>query len=310
MKKSKKVKNSMGVGASRWQNAWIYTVMIIYAVVCIFPFLLVLSISLTDETALSLSGYSLIPSVFSTEAYEYLFKNPISIIRGYGVTIGTTLVGTFLSLVLTAMLAYVISRKDYPYRKFLSVFVLITMLFNAGLVPWYLVYTNVLDFKDSLLALLIPGMLVSGFNVFVMRTFFRSSVPDSLIDSACIDGAGEFRIFAQIVLPLSKPALASIGFMTALSYWNNWYNSMVFINDQEKYSLQYLMTRTLLNIQALKTSLQMGNLSPEMMQIIADMPSNSVRMAMAIVGIGPMLFIFPFAQKYFVTGLTLGAVKE
>ena len=310
MNKSKKVKTSMGVGASRWQNTWIYIVMVFYAVLCIFPFLLVLSISLTDESALSLNGYGLIPSEFSVEAYKYLFKNPVSIIRGYGVTIGTTLLGTFLSLMMTALLAYVISRKDYPYRKAISVFVLITMLFNAGLVPWYLVYTNVLNFKDSYLALLIPGMLVSGFNVFVMRTFFHSSVPDSLIDSACIDCAREIRIFGQIVLPLSKPALASIGFMTALSYWNNWYNSMVFINDQEKFSLQYLMTRTLLNIQSLKSAMQMGNLSPEMMKIIADMPSNSVRMAMAIVGIGPMLFIFPFAQKYFVTGLTLGAVKE
>ena len=310
MIKSKKIKTNMGVGSSRWQNTWIYIVMIVYAAICIFPFLLVLSISLTDEKALLLNGYSLIPSEFSLEAYKYLFKNPVSIIRGYGVTIGTTLVGTFLGLMMTALLAYVISRKDYPYRKGLSVFVLITMLFNAGLVPWYLVYTNVLNFKDSLLALLIPNMLVSGFNVFVMRTFFQNSVPDSLIDSACMDGASELRIFAQIVLPLSKPALASIGFMTALNYWNNWYNSMVFINEQEKFSLQYLMTRTLLNIQSLKSAMQMGNLSPEMMKIIAEMPSNSVRMAMAIVGIGPMLFIFPFAQKYFVTGLTLGAVKE
>lgn len=307
--KNAKIPEEIAVGESKWHNTYIHVFMLICALGCILPFLLVLAISLTDEKALLTNGYSFWPSLFSLEAYKYLFKNPVSIIRGYAITIGTAFVGTLLSLLITSMAAYVLSRKDYPYRKSLNIFILITMLFNSGLVPWYLIYTNVLSFKDSLLALLIPNMLVSGFNVFVMRTFFAQSVPDGLVEAASIDGAGEFRTYWQIVLPLALPALAAIGFMTVLSYWNNWYNSMVFINDANKFSLQYLMTRSLLNLQALKSAMQMGNMSPDIAKAIADMPSNSVRMAMAVVGVGPMLFAFPFFQKYFVSGLTVGSVK-
>lgn len=307
--KNRREEKGQAVGLGRLYNAWIHILLFVCALACIIPFLLVLSISFTSENALALSGYSFWPTEFSMEAYQYLFRNPVSILRGYEITIFVSIVGTALSLMMTSLIAYVLSRKDYPYRKILSIYVLITMLFNGGLVPWYLTYTQVLNFKDSLLALLIPSMLVSGFNVIVMKTFFINTIPDGLIDAAQIDGAGEFQIYWKIILPLSLPVLAAIGFMTVLAYWNNWYNSMVFINDSSKFSLQYLMTRTLLNLQALKSAMMAGNLSPDMMEMLADMPSNSVRMAMAVVGIGPMLFAFPFAQKYFVGGLTVGSVK-
>ena len=304
-----KVGKKRKVGQGRFYNTWIHVLMFLCAMACILPFVLVLAISLTDEKSLIVEGYRFFPKAFSLDAYKYLFTTPITIIRAYGITILITAAGTVLSLAMTSMLAYTMSRKNYPYRRILSIYVLLTMLFNGGLTPWYLVYTQIFNVKDSLLALLIPNMLVSGFNVIVMRTFFSNSVSDSLIDAAAIDGAGEFKIYWKIILPLSKPVLAAIAFMTVLGYWNNWYNSMVFINDSAKFSVQYLMTRTLLNMQALKSAMMMGTMSPEMIKALSDLPSNGVRMAMAVVGVGPMLFLFPFAQKYFVSGLTLGSVK-
>ncbi len=308
MKNVQVLKVQRNISNRKIKDSWIHAVMFIWMLMCILPFLLVVAVSFTDESALNIYGYRFIPKEFSLEAYKYLFKNPESIIRGYAITIFTCIVGTAIGIIMTSMMAYVLSRKDYPGRKILNIYTVITMLFNGGLVPWYLVYTNVFDFKDSILALLIPNMLVGGFNIIVMRTFFTNTVPDSIIESAYIDGAGEFLIYRKIILPLSLPVVAAISFMTVLGYWNNWYNSMVFINAPEMYSLQYLMTRAILNLQALKAAMQAGG-TAEQAAIIADMPSNSVRMAMAVVGTGPMVFLFPFAQKYFVQGLTVGAVK-
>lgn len=293
------------VGQHYLSNLWIHIIMAIGALFCIIPFTLVTIISFTSEDSISKNGYSFIPKEWSVEAYKYLFADSTSIIRAYGITIFVTIIGTTISLLMGTMIAYTLSRKDYPYRKFLSVYVLFTMLFNGGLVPWYLVYTNIFHIKDTLFALIVP-LLLNGFNVIIMRTFFSNSVPESLIESAYLDGAGEFRIYLQIVMPLSLPVVAAIGFMTTLSYWNDWYTSLIFINDSKLVSLQYLMTKALLNIQSLKVQ---TNLTSDMMQALGDMPSESIRMAMAVVGIGPMLFVFPFFQKYFISGLTIGAVK-
>lgn len=282
-------------------------VLMIGSLCCLVPFLLVVIISLTDENTILLNGYSFFPEKFSLAAYKYLFADASSVVRGYMITTVVTLAGTLLHLAIGSMLAYTLSRQDYPYRKALSFFVFFTMLFNGGLVPWYLTYSNFLHVKNTILALIIPNLMLSGFNVMVMRTFFTNSIPVSLIESAYLDGAGEFQIYQKIILPLSRPVLATIGFMVVLNYWNDWYNSLVFMTNDKMVSLQYLMTKVLLNIQALKA--QQSQLTPEMMQALGNMPSESIRMAMAVVGAGPMLLIFPFFRKYLVSGLTIGAVK-
>lgn len=292
---------------NRFQNAWIHVVLMIGSLCCLIPFILVIIISLTDENAILRNGYSFFPEKFSIAAYKYLFADASSIVRGYMITTVVTLSGTALHLAIGSMLAYTLSRNDYPYRKALSFFVFFTMLFNGGLVPWYLTYSNLLHVKNTIFALIVPNLMLSGFNVMVMRTFFSNSIPISLIESAYLDGAGEFQIYKKIVLPLSGPVLATIGFMVVLSYWNDWYNSLVFMTNDNMVSLQYLMTKVLLNIQALKA--QQSKLTPEMMQALGNMPSESIRMAMAVVGAGPMLLIFPFFRKYLVSGLTIGAVK-
>lgn len=294
------------IGRNPLSNLWIHIIMMAGVFCCIMPFVLVTIISFTDEKSITRNGYSFFPEKWSASAYRYLFADSSSIVRAYGVTITVTIIGTLTSLFIGTMIAYTISRKDYPYRGILTFFVFFTMLFNGGLVPWYLVYSTIFHIKDTLFALIVPNMLLGGFNVLIMRTFFTNTVPVSLIESAYLDGASEFRIYAQIVLPLSLPVIAAIGFMTMLGYWNDWFNSLVYINNDKIVSLQYLMTKVLLNIQALKAQTE---LSSDMMKALGEMPSESVRMAMAVVGVGPMLFVFPFFQKYFISGLTIGAVK-
>jgi len=288
------------------RNWWIHIIMTIAALVSILPFILMFMVSITDEKTALTNGYSFFPAKFSSVAYEFLFYDAENILRAYGITISVTVIGTCTSLFIGTMLAYTLSRKDYPLRKFLSFYVVFTLLFNGGLVPWYLVFSKIFLMKDTIYALIVPGLLLNSFNVLVMRTFFANSVQESLIESAYLDGAGEFRIYAQIIMPLSLPVVAAIGFMVTLSYWNDWYNSMVFMSKDKLVSLQYLMTKVLLNIQFLQATAAQ---SADAGEIMKDMPAETVRMAMAIVGIGPMMFAFPFFQKYFIKGLTIGAVK-
>ena len=308
MKKYLEIKSrkAMGVRVKRPSNWWIHVIMVLAAVCCIMPFVLVVIISLTSEQSIMKYGYSFVPKEWSLSAYKYLFSKPDAIIRAYGITIFTTLVGTVVGIFLSSMLGYVISRKDYPYKRGITFFIFFTMLFNGGLVPTYVMYTNYFHIRNTIWALLIPGMLLSGWNIFMMRTYFSSNIPDSLVESAYLDGAGDFRIYISIILPLSKPVLSALGFMQALGYWNSWYNSMIYINDSKRYSLSYLMTKALLDIQNLKAAVEMP---AEMLAALGEMPSETVRMAMAVVGIGPMFLVFPFFQKYFVKGLTVGAVK-
>ena len=293
-------------GKSRFENLGIHLFLALVAFCCLIPFVLVLIVSLSSETAVSLNGYSFFPEEWSLDAYKYIFTNPTTVVRGYGVTIFVTLVGTITSLFLGSMIAYTMSKKDYPYRKALNFYVFFTMLINAGLVPTYMVYTSLFHIKNTIWALLLPGMLLSAWNIIIMRTYFTTSIPDALTESAYLDGAGEFTTFFKIVLPLSKPILGAVGFMVALAYWNNWYNSMVYISNKELYSLQYIMTKTLLDIQSLKS---MTELTSEMKEALGAMPTETIRMAMAVVGAGPMLVAFPFFQKYFVKGITVGSVK-
>jgi putative aldouronate transport system permease protein len=283
----------------------LHVLFIIVTCSMIFPLLLVVIVSFTDETTIIRDGYSYFPKLLSLEAYKYLFLDSMTIIRAYGVTILATVAGGLGGLLLTSLLAYPISRNDLPLRKTLSFYIFFTLLFNGGLVPWYLVFTQIFNVKDTIWALILPGLLLNGFFVLIMRTFFQTTIPMAVIESAYMDGAGEFRIFFQIVFRLSTPVLATIGLFVTIAYWNDWFNSLVFINDYKYYSLQYLLNKILLNIQFLAQNTQNNNAS----QLMAQLPTETVRMAMAIIGVGPIIFAYPFFQKYIIKGLTIGAVK-
>jgi len=275
------------------------------SILTILPIILVFSISISDETSIYTNGYSFIPSEFSMAAYSYLWQDGGAIIRSYSVTIMVTIIGSVAGLLMMTLFAYPISRRDFPYRNVFSFFVFFTMLFSGGLVPWYLVYSNVIDLKDSVWALVVPNLLMNGFNILIIRTFFQNSIPPSLIESATIDGAGELRIWWKIIMPLSMPVLATIGLFSTLAYWNDWFNSLIFISDARWYSLQYVMQKMLLDV--LFLSQQSGNGNSAL--LLATMPSETVRMAMAIIGAGPIVLAYPFFQRYLVQGLTIGAVK-
>ncbi|MGV2881699.1 carbohydrate ABC transporter permease [Paenibacillus taichungensis] len=282
----------------------LHIVFILGVIIILMPVILVLSVSLSDESSIFVSGYSFIPEKFSLAAYSFLWQDRVNILHAYGVTLSVTIIGTVISLLITALYAYPISRHEFPLRNFFSFFVFFTILFGGGLVPWYMVYTNLVNVKDSLLALILPGLLMSGFNVLIMRTFFQN-LPSALNESATIDGAGEFRIWWQIILPLSLPVLATIGLFNTLAFWNDWFNSLIFISDSKFYSLQYVMQKTLMDIQFISQQSGTGNAS----SLLASIPTETVRMAMAVVGIGPIVLAYPFFQRYLVQGLTVGAVK-
>ncbi|KWX73086.1 carbohydrate ABC transporter permease [Paenibacillus jilunlii] len=279
-----------------------YVTLTVLAIFCIFPFILVVSSSLSEESTIIEKGFQLIPANFSTEAYSLLFKYPAEMLRAYGVTISVTLIGTVAGLFLTSMTAYVLSRSDFKWRGRFSFFFFFTTLFSGGLVPWYLMIVNYLHLKDTLLVLILP-MLMNVFYIIVMKSFM-SSIPDAITESAKIDGAGDFRIFMQLIVPLSKPALATIGLFIALAYWNDWYNALLFISKSELMPLQYYLYKMLGNMDGMRKAMMASGAV-----VNSDLPTESLKMAMTIVATGPILLAYPFIQKYFVQGLTVGAVK-
>ena len=278
-----------------------YTVVGLMALICLIPFILLISGSFTSEQFIRFHGFSLIPGEFSTEAYSVIFKTPERILRAYGVSIMVTVIGTFCGLLLTSMTAYVISRKDFKYRNWFSFFFYFTTLFSGGMVSTYIFYIQYLHLKDSYLALILPGM----FNVFyllIMRTFV-SNIPHALVEAAKIDGAGEWRIFFTIILPLLKSGLATIGLFLALGYWNDWYNAMLYLNTDTKYPLQYMLYSIQQQTQALASIASKAGIQ------VQNLPSSSLKLAMAVVATGPIVILYPFVQKYFVAGISIGAVK-
>lgn len=278
-----------------------YTVVGLMALICLIPFILLISGSFTSEQFIRFHGFSLIPGEFSTEAYSVIFKTPERILRAYGVSIMITVIGTFCGLLLTSMTAYVIARKDFKYRNWFSFFFYFTTLFSGGMVSTYIFYIQYLHLKDSYLALILPGM----FNVFyllIMRTFV-SNIPHALVEAAKIDGAGEWRIFFTIILPLLKSGLATIGLFLALGYWNDWYNAMLYLNTDTKYLLQYMLYSIQQQTQALASIAAKAGIQ------VQNLPSSSLKLAMAVVATGPIVILYPFVQKYFVAGITIGAVK-
>lgn len=283
----------------------IHALFIFCSAAAILPLLLVIAISFSSEDSINKYGYSFIPHEFSTYAFKYIFNDPHVLLRAYSNTIFATMAGTVACLILTSALAYPISRKSLPYRRFFTMVVVFTILFNGGLVPWYIVMKNYLHLSDNIWALIVPGLMLNGFYVLIMRTFFANTIPGELYEAANMDGAGELRIFIQIVIPLSKPVYATIGLFATLAYWNDWFNSMIFQINHDNYSMQYVLQSILLNIQYLAQNTRSTNASAS----LAALPQETSRMAMALIAVGPIIFAYPFFQKYFVKGLTIGAVK-
>jgi putative aldouronate transport system permease protein len=273
----------------------------------VLPFALLVVSSFTDEAAIVQYGYSFFPKAWSLNAYRYLVDQSDFILNSVKISLIVTALGTSLSMVLTCLLAYTLSRKQFPLRRMFSFLVFFTMLFNGGLVPTYLIYTQVFHIKNTLAGLIVPGLLMNGFNVILVRTFFATNVPEALIESARIDGLGEFGAFVRIVMPLSLPILATLGLMTGVSYWNDWYNGLIYITEPNLFSLQNLLNRILENLSFLQRNSSLGAAAA---REIARIPGNTVRMAMAVIGVIPVLAIYPFFQKYFVRGITIGAIKE
>ena len=280
-------------------------VFIILAVWAVAPFLLLISSSLSSEAALAKYGYGFWPREFSLNAYTYLFKSSMKIAKGYGITLIVTLVGTTLSVLITALFAYPLSRKELPFRYGFSFFVFFTMLFNGGLVPSYMMWTQTFHIKNTIWALIMPSLLLNAFYVIMMRSFFTSSIPDALIEAARIDGAGEYKILARVVIPLSKPMMATISLMVGLGYWNDWTNSLYYITDESLFSIQAILNTIITNIQFLTS----GQSSAASAVDVSKLPSVSIRMAIAVIGVLPVLCIYPFFQKYFVKGIVVGGVK-
>ncbi|WP_309120344.1 carbohydrate ABC transporter permease [Paenibacillus sp.] len=280
---------------------------VFFIVVCLFialPFVLVISISLSSETSLQQLGYRFIPSEWSFEAYRIVFEKPGTLLRGYGVTFLITVLGTALSLFMTALMAYPISRTDFRYNRPITFYVFFTMLFNGGLIPFYILMTQYLHLKNTLAALIIPAVM-SPFNIMIMKGFL-DKISKEIIESAKMDGAKEFRIFLTIILPLSTPALATLGLFIAFGYWNEWFYAMLFLDGDKYIPLQLLLVRILSQAEFLANS-PMAEVADKLR--FAEFPTLSVRMAMAIVAGGPMLIVFPFFQKYFVKGITVGSLK-
>ncbi len=279
-----------------------YTFLALFALFCLYPLLLTLGVSLSDENTVAVKGYSLIPEKFSLDTYKYLFINSGQrIIRSYGITIFVTTAGTLSALMITAMMAFALSIKTLKYRNIIAAYSNFTIIFSAGMIPWYIVCVNYLHFSNNILGLICPYLL-SVWNLFLLRSYFQA-IPDSIIESAKIDGANYFQIFARIAVPLTSTGLLTVGMMYALQYWNDWWLSVMFITKRDLYPLQYYLFNIMSNVQAL-TSGRVSNIGSKI-----SLPTETVKMAVTVVAIGPIIFIYPFIQRYFVKGIMAGAVK-
>jgi len=273
----------------------------LFALICLFPFALMITSSFMSEKEIITEGYKLFPKKLTLSAYQFLLDNPKKLLDSYGVTITLTVFGTALGLFFMSMAGYVLNRKDFIYRNFFSFFIYFTTLFSGGLIPTYIVMVKYLQLKDSILAMLLPTM-ISAWSIFLMRNFLKS-IPDSLYESATLDGAGDFRIYWQIFMPLAIPSLATVGLFLALAYWNEWYNAMLYIESANKFPLQYFLQK-MVNQTNIQTLLKQGVAIDT-----ANLPTQSVKMATAVLATGPIILLYPFVQRYFVGGLTIGAVK-
>lgn len=278
-----------------------HTALMFLSVMALAPFLLMVVSSLTSEESIVKNGYSFWPEVFSLDSYSYIIEQWEMIGRGYLITIIVTVIGVPVSVMITSMLGYMLSQRDLPGKKLLTFYVVFTMLFNGGLVPTYLVYTNILHIKDTLWALIVPTLLLNGFNTILVKNYFTYSVPYELREAASIDGASEYGTFFKIIMPISRPILATIGLMTGLMYWNDWQNGLYYLDDKKLYGIQNILNAINDNVQYLLTNAVSADTSA--------VPWIGVRMAIAVIGVLPILIVYPFFQEYFVKGITFGAVK-
>ena len=286
----------------RWQ-AVAHIVMIFLSAMAILPFLLLIIASFTDETVALLDGYRYFPEIWSLEAYKYIWASAGIYLKAYGMTIAVTAIGTVVSIIITALTGYVLSKRNLPGVKIMNFIVIFTMLFNGGLVATYINYVTIFDIKKiPLVALIVPSLLMNAFMVMLVRNYFATSIPEEIYESARIDGASEICIFIKLVLPLSVPILATVGLMTGIAYWNDWQNSLYYVSDKDFYTIQAHLNAINEGIAALKS------LTPAGVNT-ADLPSTTMRMAVAVVGILPIILLYPFFQKYFAKGLVAGAVK-
>jgi putative aldouronate transport system permease protein len=285
-------------------NIVLNIVMILISAACILPLLLIFMVSITDNKEVLANGFRFIPGKITAAAYSFIFKSADAVISAYMNSIFITIVGSIASLIVITFYAYAISRKEFKYKKLFTMLILFSFIFCPGLVPWYFVYVNVLHVQDTYYALILP-YLMTPLYVLIMRTFFQQTLPGEILEAAKIDGASEFRIFARIAVPLCKPALATIGLFNVLQYWNDWFAPMLFITQQKYYTLQYLLYKLDQNIIYLTSSSQSTDLS----QALANMPSQTARMAIVIIVIGPIIFAYPFFQRFFIEGITLGSIK-
>jgi putative aldouronate transport system permease protein len=272
------------------------------SICAVLPFLILIGSSFSNEQSIIKFGYTVWPRQFGTQAYQYILSSGSTIITAYGVTVFVTIVGTAGSLIVSSMLAYPLSRNDFPLSRPLMFIVLFTILFNGGLVPTYMIYTMVFNIKNTIAALIFPNLFMNGFNIIIMRTYFKLNIPFAVVESAKIDGASEMRTFFKIILPLSLPILATVGILSGLMYWNDWMNGLYYLTDTKLYNLQNVLNQMIQQIQFLQQS---SNVNMD----VSKLPSTTLRMAIAVIGSVPLLIIYPFFQKYFAKGLTVGSVK-
>ncbi|OUP84174.1 sugar ABC transporter permease [Lachnoclostridium sp. An169] len=277
----------------------------IFAVCAILPLIILVTGSITSEQELIQDGYTFFPKSIDFSAYKYLFQQAGQILNSYGITLFITIFGTVLSLVITPLLAYPLSRKDFRARNIFSFLVFFTMLFNGGIVPSYIMWTQIFHLKNTIWSLIFPNLLMNGFNVVLMKNYFAQNIPTELIEAAKVDGENEFGIFFRIVLPLALPVMATIGLFVGIGYWNDWTNGLYYVSEPELYSLQNFLNRMMQDIQFLMSNSQIQSGG----QMAAAFPSTGIRMAISVVGILPIVVLYPFFQKYFVKGITVGAVK-
>lgn len=288
-------------------NVLFNIILTLLSLLSVVPFIFVFIISITDENTLAMNGYRFIPEKLSLYAYKYILNAGENIIKSYGVTIIVTVAGTILGLVLTGTYAYALSRKTYAFKKIFTTIITIPMLFSGGMIANYLIVTKVLMLKDTIWALILP-LCLNSFNIIVLRTFFKTSIPESVVESAKIDGASEWRLFFQIVIPMALPGLATIGLFLTLSYWNDWFNAMMYMDSKNWVPLQYLLIQIETSIDWLASNKSM--MGVDGIQAAANLPKETIKMAIVVISTLPIIFAYPFFQRYFVNGLTVGAVKE
>ncbi len=283
-------------------NMLIGLFILVFTLMCLMPMVLTVMVSFTEETVIMRNGYSFFPEKWSTYAYSLMFQGGSSVMRGYMISIITTLIGTTLALLITALTAYTLSNKRVVYRGRLGLFFFIPMVFNAGIVPWYLI-TGKLGLRNNIWALIVPNLLFNPFNLFLVRNYM-SGLPDSLRESATIDGANDLTIALKIYFPLSLPAIATIGLFYGLGYWNDWWNAIMLVDDKKLYPIQYLLLQLKSQISMLKDLQYTASAG------YATPPSESLKMATAVITIGPIALLYPFLQRYYINGMVVGAVKE